>query len=157
MDRKVGFNIEPIVHIYKKRTAYMQKEQSQNLTDQEQSQSQSQNLTDQEQQHQHQEQAQHQEQQSNNQPLKIDIPQVYTEEVWEEPPAYDNSPMSPRTQQEITYLRYQERQTRVTALKNAMIDFTNNASPESIIGQCGQSPLSQRSTAGALSPLCLSG
>jgi hypothetical protein len=136
MDRKVGFNITPIVHVYKKRQTYIQKQQQELQMPQEQSQKQEQILPSQE--------------EDSNQPLKIGIPQVYTEEVCEEPPAYDNSPMSPRTQQEIRYLRVQEQQSRVAALTNAIIDFTNTASPESIIG------LSPLNLSVPTSPLCLS-
>ena len=135
MDRKVGFNITPIVHVYKKRHTYIQKKQSQKQSQQEL---------------QEQEQILPSQEEDSNQPLKISIPQVYTEEVCEEPPAYDNSPMSPRTQQEIRYLRVQEQQSRVAALTNAIIDFTNTASPESIIG------LSPLNLSVPTSPLCLS-
>lgn len=136
MDRKVGFNITPIVHVYKKRHTYIQKQKQSQQLPQKQQEPQEQKLPSQ--------------QEDSNQPLKIAIPQVYTEEVCEEPPAYDTSPMSPRTQQEIRYLRLQEQQSRVVALTNAIIDFTNTASPESIIG------LSPLNLSVPTSPLCLS-
>ena len=150
MNRKVGFNIEPTVHIYKKQLPYIQ-EQNQ-MSDFAFAQRQEQSLAQSQEQRQSLAQSQEQRQsqapeliQQQEKPLKIDIPQEY-EEIWEEPPAYDKSPMSPRTHQEIRFLRAQEHQSRVEALTNAIKNFTNNASPESIMSM----------TSPSLSPLCLS-
>ena len=155
MNRKVGFNIEPTVHIYKKRKPYVQEQQyltaqqEQHLTAQQEqylAAQQEQYLTaQQEQQYLTAQQEQQQEPKQQEQTLKIDIPKEY-EEIWEEPPAYDKSPISPRTHQEIRFLRAQEQHSRVKALTNAIKNFTNNASPESIMSM----------TSPSLSPLCLS-
>lgn len=129
MDRQVGFNITPTVHIYKKVPVVVQ------MQEQEQLQQQLQQGELQLQQEQLQEQQlQQQMHEAAPEPLKIGIPKVYMEEAWEKPPAYDKSPMSPRTHQEIRYLRAQEQNSRTSALTNAIIDFTNKITPESITG-----------------------
>lgn len=125
MDRQVGFNITPTVHIYKMVPVVVQMQEQLQL----QQQLQQEEL--QLQQEQLQEQQLHE---AAPEPLKIGIPKVYMEEAWEKPPAYDKSPMSPRTHQEIRYLRAQEQNSRTSALTNAIIDFTNKITPESITG-----------------------